>query len=282
VNAGRAGAASRLPHRLGAALGFRSTSRWYDSAASSRSSVCPVGAVSITTKPIARPRDGARRRRGTRRSPRCRGCAGPPRAAPGRGVEAGAGGAQHLVGVARASRRGVDAGDLQAGGAAPLSRARPARHAPRVGGGEVHAWPRRASSLATRAATVVLPTPPLPMVMMTPRAARRELVDQRVEELAGEGIEVGGRGAVAAASIGAPSCRSAAMPTSPKGSSGTLDARQRAQRPRASRRARRGTAGGHRHRDGVVRVGRAEHAVETRAVADAERGELAAGALGLA
>jgi hypothetical protein len=40
-------------HLLGAAAGVRSTSRWYDSAASSSSRCGPVGAVSMTTKPSA-------------------------------------------------------------------------------------------------------------------------------------------------------------------------------------------------------------------------------------
>ena len=87
---------------------------------------------------------------------------------PARCIETGAGLCENLVPVNRNLFFGVDAGDREARNFAIHS---VANMGGGIGCGQCHLCPRRASETAIDAAIVVFPTPPLPMVMMTPRPA---------------------------------------------------------------------------------------------------------------
>ena len=190
-------------------------------------------------------------------------------------VEVAPGGGEHLGRVGGGLRAGVDAAD-RAG--RRLAR-RPSSATCAAGSVVVRwtGWPRRASSTAMAAATVVLPTPPLPIVMMSPRPARGELVDERRRGVArrergaaaGGSMPVTARRRTARAARRAPTRRAghaaarrrAAARASAPGSAASAAALRV---PRAPSRARR-------------RVGGAEDAVEDQPLAcDAQLGQLAA------
>ena len=132
----------------------------------------------------ARPRRRCARRRGRPRSPRCRASAGPPRAGRDPAASSPAPASRSTsCAVARRSRPRVDAADRE-----PLDRRGDGRGdvGRRVGRGEMHRWPAARQLAATAAAIVVLPTPPFPIVMMTPRTAGFEASTSVGERCAGD------------------------------------------------------------------------------------------------
>ena len=249
----------------------------------------PVGAVSMTTKPSRRRRRRARRR-GRRRSPPCTGerRSSSSRARPGV-VERGARGAHHLGGVGAGLGGGIDAAHASA--RPPARPGRPARAPPDRSWSDGPRGPAARARRRRRTATLVLPTPPLPMVMMTPcpprsssamsAASERERGRRRLRRR--RALARCGGSASGAAPAGAKSARRAATPDEAERQQRQLGARQRARAPRASRRARARPRSSSARAIGIgARPCARNRPLSTSSCRrDAERRELAAGALRL-
>jgi hypothetical protein len=193
--------------------------------------VCPVGAVSMTTKP-ARPRRRRARTRERPRSPRVHGL----RRSSSRSALPRRRGPRPPCASPRRRRR------------ASRARGRCAAHVPRrrrdpSGLGHVGrrirrvrctTWPRARARRAMRVATVVLPTPPLPMVMITP-CPRCSSVSTSARRLSyGDVLAAVGAWAAGAPSRGRRgSARSARRPRGRRGGADELGARSAA-RPAGS------------------------------------------------
>ena len=144
------------------------------------------------------------RRRGRRRPPRCRASAGLRSSSAALCVEVLATRAAIICSMYRS----VSALGRSGRPASPsiLARERRRKVRRRIGGAQVDVWPRSTSPMARRPRSVVLPTPPLPITMISPRpAARARRPDRRARAMSGARI-----GAISGAAVASLDLRRAA------------------------------------------------------------------------
>jgi hypothetical protein len=255
--------------------------------ASSR--VCPVGAVSIDDEAVLALVYGACKGAedgnllGARERRRSSASSARPAV-----VETGAGRLQHLLGVGACLGKRVDAAHRQT--PSTLIRRAPPPHAPRdrswSGAPDDHARQLDGDAdgdggLANAALAHGHDHPMRPAAANAGTSAASGVVGGVSGVVSTTPCRAEG-GDAADAAPRAKSCPQRGEADEPEGQQRQLGARHRT-KTHGHGLLRVGASPGHRHRDGVVRVGRVEDAVEHEGLSrHAERGELGAGALGLA